>query len=122
MQSNNKPDDLDKWIDEAIMTAPDIDIPDSFCDKVICKVEKRIAWQRLIVDFGMKVLLVIFALAILGLTFFFSSQSKGGSNKEIVAFLSHNGLLISEILLCLAFTFFIDQVVMKFLNRKMKRL
>lgn len=118
MQSNNKPDDLDKWIDEAIRTAPDIDIPDSFCDKVVSKVERRLAWQRLIVDFGMKVMLVIFALAILGLTLFFSSQSNGGSNKEIIAFLSHHGLLISELLLCLAFTFFIDQVVMKFLNGK----
>ncbi|MDP4189094.1 MAG: hypothetical protein Q8907_08050 [Bacteroidota bacterium] len=122
MQSNNKPDDLDKWIDEAIRTAPDIDIPDSFCDKLVSKVEKRMAWQRLIVDFGMKVLLIIFALAILGLTLFFSFQSKSGSDKEIVAFLSHNCLLISEILLCLTFTFFVDQVVMKFLNRKMKRL
>ncbi|HUW07912.1 MAG TPA: hypothetical protein VMW01_16860 [Williamwhitmania sp.] len=119
MNSKSLPDNLDQLIDQALSAAPEFDIPASFADRVVARIERQIAWRQLLLDFGLKVLVVVGVLIVLGGTLFWANMDKSLQSIEWLSFFTHNLVPIGEVVLATFFTFFVDQVVLKyFMHRR----
>ena len=119
MNSKPLPDNIDQLIDQALSAAPEFDIPASFADRVVARIECQIAWHQLLLDFGLKVLVVIGVLVVLGGTLFWANMDKSLQSIEWLSFFTRNLVPIGEVVLATFFTFFVDQVVLKyFMHRR----
>ena len=115
MNKTEKHDELKAILDETLQEFPDIRLPDSFTDILIKKLEKRLAWQELLAEFGLKTGLVIGALAVLGAVLFFPVKSSG---LPVFTSLAANWQIMAVLAVILLFTFFFDQVFLRFLFRR----
>ncbi len=119
MNSKPLPDNIDQLIDQALSAAPEFDIPASFADRVVARIERQIAWRQLLLDFGLKVLVVVGVLVVLGGTLFWANMDKSLQSIEWLSFFTRNLVPIGEVVLATFFTFFVDQVVLKyFMHRR----
>jgi len=116
----NKMDNRDKLktiLDEALQEFPDIQLPTAFTDTLIKKLEKRLAWHELFAEFGLKLGLVVGALAILAAALFFPDKN---SEVPMFTYLVANWQIVTGLTSIFFFTFFFDQVFLRFLFRRHK--
>jgi len=119
MNSKSLPDNFDQLIDQALSADPEFDIPALFAEKVVTRLERQLAWRQVLLDFGLKVLVVIGVLAVLCGTLYWANADKSLQNIEWFSFFIHNLVPISEAVMATFFTFFVDQVVLRyFMNRR----
>jgi hypothetical protein len=114
MERNNEQyDKVDHLIRDAMHERPEIPMPPDFTDRFMLRYEKRMAWNELISVFAIKTGLVLASLAIL--TVFLIFPLKEALN-PFLSWILDKWELITGIGIIILFTFFIDQVLLKFYN------
>lgn len=108
-------EEIEAMIDEALRAEPDFSISSSFTDKLVIKVQRHLEWKELITEFAMKIGLVAGALIVLAICLIFPSLKEGN---PVILFLMNNLHIIFIISVLILFTFFIDQVLLKYFFRK----
>jgi len=108
-------EEIEILINEALRMEPGISLSSSFTEKLVIKVRRHLIWRELITEFALKIGLVIGALTILAICLIFPSTKEGN---PVILFLVNNLHLFGIISFLIFFTFFIDQVLLKYFFRK----
>lgn len=109
-----KLDNLDALIDAAMRAEPERHLTGSFTDRFIQKVQRRILWLELITDFTFKMGVAMLALALFGAIYYFVMVK---DVKVLLSFLSGCWKIIAAAGVVILFTFFTDQVFLKYILR-----
>jgi len=117
MNKMEKRDELKAILDEALQEFPDIQLPSAFTDTLVRKLEKRLAWREVLAEFGLKIGLVLGALSVLAAVLFFPEKN---SEIPIFTYLLQNWQVLAALALIFFFTYFFDQVFLRFLFRRNK--
>ena len=104
--------DFDGILDEAFETFPDIDLPPSFTDDLVRRIEKRLTWQMLLTEFGLKIALVTGALLVVIAALLFPFKN---IDAPFIDFLYRHWQIAASIGAISFFTFLFDQVVLRYL-------
>jgi len=115
MKQMEKRNELKAILDDALREFPDIQLPPTFTDRLMQKLEKKLAWHELFAEFGMKIGLVIGALAVLTAVLIFPCKN---SDVPIFSYLVRNWHIVATLTVIFLFTFFFDQVFLRFLFRR----
>ena len=108
-------DELNTILDEELQEFPGLELPVAFTDRLISRLEKRLAWRELFFEFALKTVLVAGALGTLAGVLLFSSS---GSKSPVVALLENNWQ-VAAILTAISFsTFVFDQLFLRMLFRR----
>lgn len=107
--------ELEALITEALKDKPERELSLTFTDTLLEKVAKRLTWRELIREFAMKTGIAAAALIILAICLFFPVRDS--TNPFLLMVFSHWQLVTGAGFLIL-FTFFSDQVLLKFYTRK----
>ena len=108
---------MDRLIQEALRTPPDIMIPSSFTDKLVSKLEKRLVFKEIFMEFSLKIGLVLGAIAILVLFLIFPFPTRE-STSPVFDFMKNYWQIALSVIIVIFFTFFFDQVFMRFIFRR----
>ncbi len=117
MNKLDKRDELKAILDEALQEFPDIQLPSAFTETLISKLERKLEWRELLAEFGLKIGLVVGALAILTAVLFFPDKN---SDIPVFTYLLQNWQVVTALAAIFLFTFFFDQVFLRFLFRRNK--
>lgn len=116
MSEGRKPQkEIDDLINEALRTEPDYFLSSSFTDKLVIKVRRNLIWKELVTEFALKIGLIIIALIILTVCLIFPSTKEGN---PVILYIMNNLHFAGIIGFLVLFTFFIDQVILKYFFRK----
>jgi len=115
MNSKERHEELKTILDEAMQEFPEMQVPPGFTDALIHKLETRLTWHELITEFALKTGLIIAALAILALVLFFPGKD---IELSMFSYLIKNWYIVAASAFIFFFTFFFDQVFLRFLFRK----
>ncbi|MFH1160134.1 MAG: hypothetical protein V1733_04215 [bacterium] len=107
--------DLDALILETLKEKPEWELSLSFTDTLLQKVERRLRWRELLREFALKVGIVAGALIILLLCLIFPAREV---SRPILTLVTANWQLVTGFSLLVLFTFFSDQVLLKFYHFK----
>lgn len=113
--ADNFSHDLDSLIREAMVEPPLHPLPDSFTDRLMAKVEKRIWWKEVLTEFGFKLLITGGTLLLVILLFIIPGWSK---SFPLFGFIANYWQLFTTGILLTLLTFSIDQILLKYLFRK----
>ncbi len=114
MEAGYKPEDfLDRLILEALEQKPDEQLPAEFTGRLVSRYERKTAFRELLVEFGMKTALVAGSLLVLAGFLFLPMKE---SLHAYLLLAAGYWQIITGIVLVILFTFFIDQVLLRFLN------
>ena len=105
--------ELDRLIQEALKETPEYELSLTFTDTLLEKVEKRLWWQEVIQAFAMKTAIVVGTLAIIFVILILPSRD---TSNPFLTLLLDNWQLVTGICLLVLFTFFSDQVLLKYFN------
>ncbi|MCX6284946.1 MAG: hypothetical protein NTW31_12015 [Bacteroidetes bacterium] len=111
-------ENLDGIIDDSLREPPDNIFPDDFTDKLVKKLEKQLAWQELLTEFGLKTGLVLLALIVMGICLIFPAKTDPAPLIQWVA--GHRLIVCGSIGVGL-FTFVFDQVVLKYMLKRSRQ-
>ncbi len=118
MEKHIYPRNIDQEIDSALSTPPGFEMSNTFTERFMQRLEKRIAIRDIMFDFGLKTLVLTGALIVLAVVFYFLSWDKKAEEIALVRFLLENIIPISMVLIGVAFTFIIDQVLLRYFLRR----
>ena len=118
MEKHNFPIDIDQQIAHALSTPPAFEMPDTFTERFMQRLEKRIALRSILVDFGLKVLVLVGVLLVFAAVSYVINWGKKPEEIMPVNFLLENIVPVSMVLVGVAFTFFIDQVLLRYFLRR----
>lgn len=107
--------EIEALINEALRTEPGYSLSSSFTDKLVIKVQRDLLWKELVTEFVLKIGLIILALIILAVCLIFPSMKEGS---PVVMYIMNNLQFVGIISFLIVFTFFIDQVLLKYFFRK----
>lgn len=107
--------ELDRMILKALKESPERELSITFTDTLLKRVERRLTWRELIREFAIKTGIAAAALIILALVLIFPAK---GSESPFIQMVADNWKLVSGIGFLILFTFFSDQVVLKFFTRE----
>jgi len=107
--------ELEALITEALKENPERELSISFTDTLLRKVEKRLTWRELIHEFAMKTGIVAVSLIILAVCLIFPNRD---STNPIIQMIVDNWQIVSGAVFLILFTFFSDQVLLKFYTRE----
>jgi hypothetical protein len=108
-------DELDALIDGALREEPGRAVPAGFTDLFIRRVKKRMMWHELLTDFSFKMALVLGVLALFtGIYFLVIPRD----SNMILSYLSRSWQAVIAVSVVLVFTFFTDQVFLKYFFRR----
>ena len=109
---------IDSMIDDSLRQPPDFDIPASFTDDLVKKLEKQLAWKELLSEFGLKAGLVLAALLIMVGCLIFPAK-----NDPIpwIDWIARNRFMVTGLIGVVMFTLLFDQILLKFMFRKTGR-
>ncbi len=107
--------ELDRLIQEALKEKPEWELSLTFTDTLLEKVEKRLWWREVIQAFAMKTGIVVGTLAIILIILIFPSRD---TSNPFLTLLLDNWQLVTGICLLILFTFFSDQVLLKYFSFK----
>jgi len=110
-----KQSEIEALIDEALRADPDFSLSSSFTDKLLIKVHRHLAWKELFTEFALKIGLVAGTLIILAICLIFPAPKEGN---PVILFLMNNIQIIVIISVLILFTYFIDQVLLRYFFRK----
>ena len=114
METEKEPmNELDRLIQEALKEKPEWELSLTFTDTLLEKVEKRLWWREVIQAFAMKTAIVVGTLAILLVILILPSRD---TSNPFLTLLLDNWQLVTGICLLVLFTFFSDQVLLKYFN------
>jgi len=108
-------DELDRLIQEALKEKPGWELSLTFTDTLLEKVEKRLWWREVIQAFAMKTAIVVGTLAIILIILILPSRD---TSNPFLTLLLDNWQLVTGICLLILFTFFYDQVLLKYFSFK----
>jgi hypothetical protein len=108
---------LDQLLDAAFTSYPDVNISEGFTDRLIRRVERKIFWQTVLAEFGMKVGIIAGTLSVLIGAFIFVFRSE---KPAMYHSLLNNWQYIAALALFVFFTFLFDQVLLKYLLSRNK--
>jgi len=103
--------DLDALILETLKEKPERELSYLFTDTLLQKVERRLRWRELFREFALKVGIVTGSLIILLLCLIFPGRE---ASRPFLTLLTANWQLVTGFGLLVLFTFFSDQVLLKF--------
>ncbi|NQV03495.1 MAG: hypothetical protein HQ542_12670 [Bacteroidia bacterium] len=112
---NDRLKELDNLITDALKEKPEYELSLSFTDTLLRKVEKRLTWRELIREFAMKTGIAAGALIILAVCLIFPLRES--INPFLLLVLDHWQIVTGAGFLIL-FTFFSDQVLLKFFSKQ----
>ncbi|MBC8315284.1 MAG: hypothetical protein ISR57_02495 [Bacteroidales bacterium] len=112
-RENEQMNELDRLIREALKEKPEWELSLTFTDTLLEKVEKRLWWREVIQAFAMKTAIVVGTLAILLVILILPSRD---TSNPFLTLLLDNWQLVTGICLLVLFTFFSDQVLLKYFN------
>lgn len=112
-RENEQMNELDRLIREALKEKPEWELSLTFTDTLLEKVEKRLWWREVIQAFAMKTAIVVGTLAILLVILILPSRD---TSNPFLTLLLDNWQLVTGIGLLVLFTFFSDQVLLKYFN------
>lgn len=115
--SSEHPDKTDILIDYALSMNPDQKMSDNFTDKLIHKIEKKLALREVLINFCLKILIISSAL---GLVFSILFLCNIGNTKNLLSTLLENWQFITIVLIPGLFIFIADQIFIKYFLRKAK--
>jgi hypothetical protein len=107
--SDDKPGAI---LDDAFHSFPDINLPDSFTDELVKRIEARLTWKLLLTEFGLKIALVILTLGVFAAWLLFPFKTLEG---PFLNFLLSHWQIIMALTGIFFFTFLFDQVVLRYL-------
>ena len=110
---NEQMSELDRLIQEAMKEQPEYELSLSFTDTLLEKVEKRLWWQEVLQAFAMKTAIVVGTLFIIFVILVLPSQD---TSNPFLTLLLDNWKLVTGICVLILFTFFSDQVLLKYFN------
>jgi len=113
-----KSENLDQIIDRALSMPPEREMPDTFTERFMQRLEKRIALRDILFDFGLKVIVMVGVLMVLCMVFIFVYWGKEIQDNELVQYLLENIVPIAMLLIGIIFTFIIDQVLLRYFLRR----
>ena len=113
-----KSENLDQLIDKALSTPPEWEMPDTFTECLMQRLEKRIALRDILFDFGLKIAILIGVIFILAVVLYLTNWDKPLDDIVLVRLILENIVPIAMGLVGIAFTFFIDQVLLRFFSRR----
>lgn len=114
-REQDKIDELDRLIDDALHSEPSVKIPDNFTDRFISRVQQRVLWREVISEFSVKITVVAASLLVFAAIFYFVAVEDSG---RVISFLSERWMAITSISIVLVFTFFADQVFLRYFLKK----
>ncbi len=106
---------MESIIDDSLRQPPDFILPDDFTEKLVKKLEKQLAWQELLTEFGLKTGLVLLALIVMGICLVFPAKTDPAPLIQLIV--GHRAIVCGIIGIAL-FTFIFDQVVLKYMLKK----
>ncbi|MBE0646475.1 MAG: hypothetical protein IH596_01705 [Bacteroidales bacterium] len=106
--------ELEALITEALKEKPERELSLTFTDTLLRRVEKRLTWRELIREFAVKTGIVVGALIILALCLYFPMRE---STNPFLLMVVDNWKLVTGVGFLILFTFFSDQVLLKFYHR-----
>lgn len=112
---NDRINELEVLIMEALKENPDRELSLTFTDTLLQKVEKRLTWRELIREFAVKTGIAAAALIILATCLFLPVRE---STNPFLVMVFDNWQLIAGVGFLILFTFFSDQVLLKFYTRQ----
>ncbi len=107
--------DLDALILETLKEKPEQELSLSFTDTLLQKVERRLRWRELLREFALKVGIVAGSLIILSLCLIFPARD---ASRPFLTLVTANWQLVTGFGVLVLFTFFSDQVLLKFYHFK----
>lgn len=114
--NNDKPGDgLNHLIDEALHEFSDPPFRDDFTETLITRLQEKLAWQELILNFSLKIILVLGALGILTGILYLTYRPQ---DLPFLANLTGGWKPVAALSTLLFFTFLFDQIVLPTLFRK----
>ena len=108
-----KMNELDRLIQEALKEKPEYELSLTFTDTLLEKVEKRLWWREVVQAFAMKTAIVVGTLVILLVILILPSWD---TSNPFLTLLLDNWQLVTGICFLILFTFFSDQVLLKYFN------
>lgn len=118
MEKHKTPNNIEQEIANALSTPPAFEMSDTFTERFMQRLEKRIAIRDIMFDFGLKALVLVGVIFVLAAVLYFVNWDKKAEEIILVRFLLENIVPISMILVGVAFTFFVDQVLLRYFARK----
>jgi hypothetical protein len=115
MNTTDKHTELKAILDEALQEFPEVHLPAEFTDRLLTKLESRLAWRELLAEFGLKTGLVIGAFLVLAAVVFFPGKK---SDLSMISYLAGHWQIIAALTAVFFFTFFFDQVFLRLLFRR----
>ncbi len=112
---NDRFNELEALITEALKKQPERELSLSFTDTLLRKVERRLTWRELIQEFAMKTGITAAALIILTVCLIFPARE---SINPFLLMVLDNWKLVTGVGFLLLFTFFSDQVLLKFYTKQ----
>jgi len=112
-----KSENLDQLIDKALSTPPEWEMPDTFTERFMQRLEKRIALRDILFDFGLKALILFGVIFVLAVVLYLTNWDKPLNEIVLVRSILENIVPISMFLVGVVFTFFIDQVLLRYFSR-----
>lgn len=114
--NNDKPGDgLNHLIDEALHEFSDPPFRDDFTETLLTRLQKKLEWQELILNFSLKIILVLGTLGILTGILYLTYRPQ---DLPLVANLTGAWKLVVTVASLLFFTFLFDQILLPTLFRK----
>lgn len=107
--------ELEFLIEEALKEKPERELSLTFTDTLLEKMARRLTWRELMREFAVKTAIVAAALIILVICLIFPARES--TNPFLLLILDHWELVSGAGFLIL-FTFFSDQVLLKFYSRE----
>jgi hypothetical protein len=117
MKKADKQEELRAILDETLQEFPEIQLPPAFTDRLMNRIERRLAWREILAEFGMKIGLVTGALVILCAVLMFPVNK---DNLPLFSYLGTHWQFLAALTGIFLFTFFFDQVFLRLLFRKNK--
>lgn len=111
---NNPYKELEALITEALKEEPERELSLNFTDTLLKKVQKQLTWRELLREFAMKTGIVAGSLIILFLCLIFPSRE---TTNPFLLMVRDNWQFISAVGFLILFTFFSDQVLLKFYTK-----
>jgi len=107
--------EIEAMITEALRAEPDFSLSSSFTDKMVIKIQRHMAWKELFTEFALKIGLIAGTLIVLAICLIFPAPKEGN---PVIQILANNLPVISIVCFLILFTYFVDQVLLKYFFRK----
>ncbi|TSA26065.1 MAG: hypothetical protein D4R67_08670 [Bacteroidetes bacterium] len=112
---SNPWNELDALILETLKEKPERELPLTFTDTLLRKVERQLTWRELVREFAVKTGIVTGTLLVLILCLILPVRE---TTNPFLLLLADHWKIVSGVIFLILFTFFSDQVLLKFYTKQ----